>query len=206
MKLASTPNNASSTDTMNTMFSTAVENAFSFLEQLHRFKVIKRTRNTVIYATEVVEVSFFYDDQRSFEVSLGLSLICRPSQLVFSFEEILQFLNVQANEWATGYAARTQEEIARILARMSEIMTCHATKLLEGNNDDWSRLAEQRRNNCLAYAEATSLAQAKRTADVAWASHDYQKVVSALEGVEAKLGKADVAKLAYARRSLAKIS
>jgi hypothetical protein len=186
------------------MFSTAVENAFGFLEKTHGFKVIKQTHNTVVYTTEVVEVSLFHDDQRSFEVGLGLSLISRSIQLVFSFEEILQFFNVPANERPAGYSARTQIEIRRILAMISEIMTGHASKLLDGNDDDWNRIIEQRRSNCFAYAAATSLIQAKRIVDVAWASHDYKKVVSVLEGFEEKLGKAEVAKLAYARRTLAK--
>ena len=73
---------------------------------------------------------------------------------------------------------------------------------LNADPDAWVKLGEQRRSDCIAYAATTKMAHAKRAADEAWVAKDYQKVVAALEAVASELGKADAAKLAYAKRAV----
>jgi len=187
---------------MSSPFSSDVEVTFAFLERMHGFRLIERGRSTVVYTTATLQVSLFYDDQRSFEVSLGLSRQDQQSDPPFSFDELLRFLKVPFTEWPNGYSARTIDTARKIVEKMAVIISRYAGRLLEGDVDSWNRLEEQRRAECIAYAATTNMAQAKRIADAAWASHDYQKVVSALEAVEEELGKTDAAKLAYARRAV----
>jgi hypothetical protein len=185
---------------MKSPFCLAVEDAFGFLQQVHGFQLIERGRASVVYATAVVELSFFHDDQRSFEVSLSVRLRGEVAQSFFSFDEILSSLKVPACERPVGYSADTIKAVQRLLQEMAEIMKRYAGFLLEGDPESWRVLVEQRRTDCIAYAAAVSLAQAKQVADAAWALRDYPKVVVALEAVEALLGKSDASRLAYARR------
>lgn len=179
-----------------------VEKAIDGLVLKHSFQVTERGRSLIVFETTKVEMMLSYDDQRSFEVGLGLSLKINPAQPAYSFDELLRALNVQGNEWSTGYAARDVEAAERIIKKMAGILERHATLLLDADPDVWVKLGEQRRSDCIAYAAATKLAHAKRVADEAWVAKDYQKVVVALEAVASELGKADTAKLAYAKRAV----
>jgi hypothetical protein len=189
---------------MSSSFCAFVEDLFAFLEREHCFRIIEQGRSIVVYANESLGVALYYDDQRSFEVSLGLSQRGNPSQPAFSFDEMLRSLNVPANEWPIGYAATTLDAAQKLIGKMAGITSRYAVRLLQGDADSWRQLEEQRRADCVAYSAATNMTHAKRIADAAWSAHDYKKVVSALEAVEAHLGKTDAAKLAYARQQRAR--
>ena len=180
-----------------------VEKAMGGLALKHGFQVTERGRSLIAFETTKVEMALSYDDQRSFEAGLGLSLkIDPPAQPSYSFDELLRALNVPANEWSTGYAARDVQAAETIVKKMAGILERHAALLLNADPDAWVKLGEQRRSDCIAYAATTKMAHAKRAADEAWVAKDYQKVVAALEAVASELGKADAAKLAYAKRAV----
>jgi hypothetical protein len=188
---------------MNSPFCTAVEKAFEGLVVKHGFQVTERGRSVIAYETPKMRVVLSHDDQRSFEVGIGLSAKADPPQPAYSFDELLNALQVPDSDGITGYAARDAEAAEAILKRMADILNRHATRLLDGDPDAWTKLFEQRRSDCLAYAAATRLVQAKEVADEAWAAQDYQKFVLGLADVEPQLGKTYAAKLAYARRTIA---
>lgn len=179
-----------------------VEEAMSSIVLKHGFQVTERGRSLIAFDTAKVEMALSYDDQRSFEVGLGLNLKSNLRQPAYSFDELLRALNVPASEWSTGYAARDVEAAETIVRKMAGILERHAARLLDADPEAWAKLGEQRRSDCIAYAAATKMAHAKRAADEAWMAKDYQKVVAAFETVESELGKADAAKLAYARRAV----
>lgn len=189
---------------MSSSFGASVQDHFAFLEREHGFRILEQGRSTVVYANESLRVALYYDDQRSFEVSLGLSQRGNPSQPAFSFDEVLRSLDVPANEWPTGYAVTTLDAAQKLVGKMAGITSRYAVRLLQGDAESWHELEEQRRADCVAYAAKTNMTHAKRIADAAWSAHDYKKVVLALEAVEAHLGKIDAGKLAYARQQLAR--
>jgi len=185
---------------MSSPFCEIVEHAFDFLERKHDFQIIERSRTAVVYESKAVRAVLFYDDQRSFEVSLGLSLKNNSSQPAFSFEEILRSLNVPPVEWPSGYAAQKLDIAGRIIKKMADIMSRYSVRLLQGDPDSWSLLAEQRWTDCIAYAATTNLTQAKRTADAAWAEKDFGKVVRVLAPLQEHLNPSDLKKLEYAKK------
>jgi hypothetical protein len=79
---------------MNDSFSSVVEEAFNFLKANYGFYLLERGRTTVIFESSTIVVSLSYEDQRSFEVSLGLGRKSDPQPL-FAFDEILRSLDVQ---------------------------------------------------------------------------------------------------------------
>ena len=187
---------------MSSPFCTAVEKAMGDLVLKHGFQVIERGRSLLTFETDKVEVALSYDDQRSFEVGVGVRLKPNSAEPAYSFDELLRVQNVPANEWSTGYAARNVEAAEMIIRRIADILDRHAAPLLDADPDAWARLEEQRRSDCIAYASTTRMAHAKRVADEAWVAKDYQKVVATLEAVESELGHTDAAKLAYAKRAV----
>ncbi len=187
---------------MSSPFCIMVEKAMCSLVLRHGFQVAERGRSVIAFETAKVEMVLSYDDQRSFEVGLGLKLKTNPTQPAYSFDELLRALIVPVNEWSTGYAARDVAAAEMIVKKMASIMERHAERLLNADLEAWIKLWEQRRSDCIAYAAETKMTHAKRTADEAWIARDFQKFVAALETVESELGKADVAKLAYAKRSI----
>lgn len=186
---------------MSNFFDQIVEKTFDFLNLNHGFSPVGKERATVVYDSPDIYVTLFYDDQRSFEVSLGLGRK-NDLNLSFTFEEILRSQSVPFNLWPSGYSAKTLFDVQRLLEKMSKIVSEYAVPLLEGDVDSWARLAAQRKSDCFNYAATTSLANAKRTADTAWAVKDYVKVVDALRSVEPSLSNTDLAKLAYAKQFL----
>lgn len=168
----------------------------------HGYQVIERGRAFIALETAKVKVALSYDDRRSFEVSLVLILKTNPAQPAYSFDELLRGLSVPATEWSTGYAARDVDAAEAIIKRMAGILDRHAARLLDAEPDAWVKLVDQRRADCITYAATAKMTQAKHAADEAWLAKDYQKVIAALESVESELGKADAAKLAYARRAV----
>lgn len=187
---------------MSSPFCTMVEKAMGGLVLKHGFQVTERGRSVIAFETAKVEMALSYDDHRSFEVGLGLSLKTKPTQPAYSFDELLRALDVPASEWSTGYAARDVEAAEVIVKRIVGILELRADRLLDGDPGVWMQLDNQRRSDCIAYAAATNVAHARRMADEAWIAKDYQKVVAALEAVESELGKVDAARLAYAKRTI----
>lgn len=188
---------------MSNSFGSIVEEAFGFLNLNYGFRPVEKERATVVYESLAIFVSLFYDDQRSFEVSLGLGRKCdlNPS---YTFEEILRSQSVPLALWPSGYSAKTLSDAQILIEKMSEIIASYAVPLLEGDAASWARITEQRRGDCETYAAATSLANAKRAASAAWAAKDYPKVVEALEAVETSLSKTDSTKLAYAKQAISR--
>lgn len=186
---------------MSDSFDQIVERAFDFLNHNHGFRPVEKERSTVVYDSPKIYISLFYDDQRSFEVSLGLGQKHDPNPS-YTFEEILRSQSVPFSLWPSGYSAKNLVDAQHLLEKMSKIVSGYAITLLEGDNDTWERISAQRRVDCLNYAASTSLANAKRAADIAWAAKDYVKVVKALRSVEPSLSKTDLAKLAYAKQFL----
>lgn len=186
---------------MSRSFPALVRDAFGFLAG-NGFEVVREERALVVYRSDACEVSLFYDDQRSFEISLGVSRLNPPDTPSFSFEEILRAQGVPPDEWPGGYAARTLNDASALLEQIGRILHRHALQLLNGDKGAWRQLEAQRKADCLEYAKETRLRQARSQAEAAWAKRDYPKVIAALESVEsAWLSKAELAKLDYARRS-----
>lgn len=186
---------------MSLSFSSLVRGSYGILTQLG-FNIVKEERALVVYRSGACEVSLFYDDQRSFEVSLGIARLEPVDDPSFSFEEVLRAQHVPQSEWPTGYSARTLEDAGLILEQMGRILGRYASALLNGDQSEWQRLEAQRKADCLGYAKETRLRQARAQAEAAWAKRDYAKVVAALQSVESGwLSKAELAKLDYARRS-----
>ncbi len=186
---------------MNDCFSSVVVNAFVFLEDKHGFCIRERGRSTVIYESPMIVASLFYDDQRSFEVSLGLRRKSDPQPL-FAFDEILRSLDVPSTIWAFGSTARTLADAQRLIEKMAAIMASYATPLLEGDNRAWERIAEQRRKESQNYALERDLRMARAEADVAWRKKDYASVVRALKPLRAALTATEIGKLEFAEKQI----
>lgn len=187
---------------MITYFSIRARNAFGFLTK-HGFQIIEDEYASVVYRSSVCEVTLFYDDQRSFEVSLNIARLYPVDKPSFSFEEILRAQSVPKNEWPTGYSARTLDDAALLVEQMAKIFRAYAIQLIEGDTYAWKRIEDQRKIDCLNYAKETRLNHARSQADAAWAKRDYARVIVALESVDVVwLSKSELAKLTYARRNV----
>ncbi len=181
-------------------FFSMVDATFADLARSHGFCLVEQGRVSVVYESRVCVLSLGHDDQRSFEVGISLASKSEPNQPAFTFEEILRSQSVPVSRWPQGYSARDPQHVRRLLEEMADIMGRYALPLLEGDSVAWSRLASQRRTDCIEYANATALRHARQAAEIAWASRDYAKVVEALQRVRPQLGKADLAKLDYAMK------
>lgn len=188
---------------MSDSFLSIVKNLFGFLVEKHGFRVVQENRASIVYQSAACELSLYYDDQRSFEVGLGLARRFAADDPPFNFGEILRAQKVPEAEWSTGYSAGTLNDARALCEKMAAIVGIHACELLDGNPQAWARLVELRKSDCLLYAKETGLRQAKAKAEEAWSKREYAKVVAALESVDGTwLGKADLAKLEYARRAI----
>jgi len=70
---------------MSTSFPILVRAAFGFLTG-NGFVIVREERALVVYRSSDCEVSLFYDDRRSFDISLGVSRLCPTDTPSFSFE------------------------------------------------------------------------------------------------------------------------
>lgn len=187
---------------MSTSFPLLVRAAFGFLAG-NGFVIVREERALVVYRSGDCEVSLFYDDQRSFEISFGVSRLCPADTPPFNFEELLRAQGVPRDEWPAGYAVRTLNDAGALLEQIGRILHRHALQLLDRDKGAWRQLEAQRKADCLEYAKETRLRQARAQAEAAWGNRDYPRVIAALESVEsAWLSNAELAKLDYARRSV----
>lgn len=164
----------------------------------YHFSQEETGRTSVVFSSPDIVVTLFHDDQRSYEVGLGIRKKTDSISPAYTFEEIVRSQNVPTNILPSGYTAQTLEYAQRLVQKMAEIMQFYAVPLLKGDQISWARIAEQRQVDCIAYAAETSLNQAKRIADRCWAEKDYKKVAEALEKVRPLLGESDLKKLEYA--------
>jgi hypothetical protein len=184
-------------------FCTIVKEAFNFLEKRHGSILVETGRATVIFKSSVCIVTLFHDDQRSFEVGLGLSQNTDSTQPSFTFDEILRSQEVPLTDWPSGYSVSALVDIKKLIPKMAKILSSYAPQLLEGEANAWSKINQQRQTDCVVYAAATNLNYAKHQANIAWSKQDYREVVSLLDRFRLSLEKADLAKLFFAKRTMA---
>ena len=186
---------------MNDSFCAIVEEAFSFLKNDYGFYLRERGRSTVIYESPAVVASLLYDDQRSFEVSFGLERKSDPPQPSFTFNEILRSLEVPVMVWPYGYSATSLADAKRLTEKIATIMASYAKQLLEGENEAWNKIVEQRQKDVRDYALENNLRTARSEAEVAWRKKDYVSVVKAFKPLRAALTAAEVGKAGICRRT-----
>jgi hypothetical protein len=189
---------------MNDSFYSIVEEAFSFLKNDYGFCLRERGRTTVIYESPAVIASLFYDDQRSFEVSFGLKRKSDPSLPSFTFDEILRSLEVPVTVWPSGYSATSLPDARRLVAKVATIMASYGKQLLEGENEAWKKIVEQRQKDVRNYALENNLRAARAEVEVAWRKKDYASVVKAFTPLRAALTAAEVGKLEFAEKQIGK--
>jgi len=168
------------------------------------FYLRERGRSSVIYESPAVVASLFYDNQRSFEVSFGLERKGDPSQPAFTIDAILRSLEVPVTDWPSGYSATSLADAKRLTQKIATILALHAKQLLEGENEAWKKIAEQRQKDIRDYALEKSLLTARYEAEVAWRKKDYASVVKAFKPLRAALTAAEVGKLEFAEEQSGK--
>jgi hypothetical protein len=189
---------------MNNSFCSIVDKAFGFLQTDFGFAIRKRGRSAVICESRAVIASLSYDDQRSFEVSFGLKRKSDPPQPSFTFDEILRSLEVPVSIWPSGYSATSLPNAQQLIEKIATIMASYAKQLLEGENEAWKKIADQRQTDVKKYALENNLRAARTEVDVAWRSKDYACVVKAFEPLRAVLTAAEVGKLEFAQKEIRK--
>lgn len=187
---------------MSSRFHMAVRKAFSFLELKYDFHYIESGQATVIYNNNNVDVAIFYDDQRSFEVSLSLHNSGNPEQPPYNFDELLRVLNVPNALWPFGYSVVAWTDVEQLILKMASITNLYVANALMINDSLWKDLAENRRNESIICAKNTTLDNARIRAGEAWKRKDYKQVIESLDNVKYSLGAADLAKLNYSRRMM----
>jgi hypothetical protein len=87
-----------------------------------------------------------------------------------------------------------------LIEKIAAIIASYATPLLEGDENAWKRIAEQRRKESQNYALERDLRMARAEVEVAWRKKDYAVVVKALKPLRAALTATEVGKLELAEK------
>jgi hypothetical protein len=183
-------------------FSDIVEQTFGDLARLQDFEMVEQGRTAATFRSQVCEITFSHDDQRSFEVFVGIRLLNRDLGPDFSIDEIARATSVPLELRPQGYAAQGSEQARKLLERVTSILSIYGQPLLRGDSEAWASLISQRDSDCIRYEEETSLRQSLQRADEAWKARDYAKVAALLRTVRHLLGKSDRARLDYSEKQL----
>lgn len=166
------------------------------------FVRVTQDRDLVTYQSSACSVNVGYDSQRSGEVFLGLIGHDKLRGPAFGFDEVIRAASVPAEACPSGYAARDEKSIRRLLQTMAKLLEAYCMPLLRGDESAWIRLEAQRNSDVDRYAVETSLRLALSRATEAWRAKDFAKVIELLGPVRHLLGAADQAKLEYAESKL----
>lgn len=185
-------------------FSDIVEQTFGNLARLQGFRMVKQGRTVVAYRSRACEITFSHDDQRSFEVFVGIRLLDKDLGPDFSIDEIIRAMSVPTELRPQGYAVQGNDQARRLLERVISILSIYGQQLLRGDSEAWASLIDQRDSDCIRYAEETSLRQSLQRADEAWKARDYAKVAALLCAVRHLLGESDLARLDFSENQLSR--
>ena len=183
-------------------FSDIVEQTFGDLARLQGFKIVEQGRTVVAYRSRACEITFSHDDQRSFEVFVGIRLLNKDLGPDFSIDEIIRARSVPTELRPQGYAAQGNDQARRLLERVISVLSIYGQQLLRGDSEAWASLIDQRDSDCIRHAEEMSLRQSLQRADEAWKARDYTKVAELLRSVSHLLGASDLARLDFSEKQL----
>jgi len=183
-------------------FSDIVDETFGKGLNAHGFVRSTKQRDLVKYESRLCTLAVAHDSQRSGEVFIGLNRRNAAHGPDYGFDEVIRAASVPASLQPTGYAARDEKSVRKLLRNMAELLATYCAPLLRGDEAAWSRLIAQRDTDASRYAIENRLRQVLNIATEAWHAKDYAKVVGLLDPVRSALDTVDRAKLEHAERKL----
>lgn len=186
---------------MQNTFNDLVRTAFAFLVADYRFRLLDEQEKYLRFESKSIVVVLAYDQQRSYEINLGLGLQGDPQPL-FDLGEVLRSRGVESEKHPAGYQAQASEVVRNLVLKMADLLERYGAELLRGDAKAWHELKALREMECSEYARQRDLGYARSNASAAWDRKDFFGVVRALSPWQAVLSPTDLKRLEYAKKQI----
>ena len=181
-------------------FSDITLSAFSFLAEEHSFRCIRVEQTLVRYESSKVFVNIYHG---RLSYTIGVEVGCLPNlpsmdEVYYTLYEIISALDEDRLDILSPFQASTPEAVEKCVLKLAEIVRHYANSALDGNQDTYQRLRENRHIKFLKY----QINQVKIRAEEAWLIKDYNRVVELYSSLTGNLSPAEAKKLDYAKKKL----
>jgi hypothetical protein len=175
---------------------------FDFLVSSKGYRCTASTPYGVRFESASAFVDLVFDGNRSFELDLYVGKKTRKNSQYFSYSlgEILKLRKAPEAKSMSLVSVTSERALASFVEIFARLLKNYGSDLIEGNQEGFLRLEEQRRNDSAAYAHECELRAARKRANEAWGKKDYSAVVRAFEPVRAALTPSEMKKLEIAEK------
>lgn len=185
---------------MTTSFNECVLRYFGRIADKQKLASIDLKPSAVSFKNGSITLAIFYDDKRSFGLSVRFQLEL-PNEISDSFtlEEFLGMVGDSNANWVENVIVSKDSDIPIVLERLANIVDQHSLELFEECPRTYTNVLQFRQNRSKLLDDELELRNARLSAAVAWKNKDYAEFVRLLASVENMLSDAEVEKIRYAR-------
>jgi hypothetical protein len=181
---------------------TQAQQHFGFLVSENGYRCTQSTPYRIHFESPTTFIELVYEGNRSFELGLrigktGVNVGGNPP---FSIDEILRLHRAPEAKKFSLLQVTSPQVLASFVEQLAQMLRAYGGALIDGSEQSFADLAEQRRGEIKAYALERNLREARAEADTAWHKKDYRGVVKALKPLRASLTAAEVGKLEFAEK------
>ncbi len=172
-----------------TTFVSVVHEYFDGLAAANSMQCIEEYEYHVRYGNDSVTFGITWDRPRSKEVGIGFGLTSNRDHLIVELPEILRFQGFAAIANKIAPLRIEDDEDSRpALKKLADLTREYCSQFLAGDPDTYASFAKfmDRRNaeyNAPILEAGAAIRALYRSADEAWKSHDYHKVIELYDQV-----------------------
>lgn len=183
-----------------TVFQDLVSETFEYLVSIHGYHIVMRNSSEYLlrYRKDRVSINFTYDANRSFELFVYFEFVFQSGEVDnFSLSDILKASGIgDFHDPQVSQETKMKVSLQKVLVYLTKV----PEKYLIGNESQYRLLLEKRSKWSDAYQLEIDLQSVRSEVEVLWGMKEYGKVASLLQPFKKYLSKAELLKLAYARK------
>lgn len=160
------------------------------------FKLCKASPSLVEYISDLVRIVIRHD-AISFEIDVEFCLI-EPREVRVSLNDLLAYRRQDKIGYPGFFQASGRDRMTECLNKIGLAIREYGEGILEGSCHDFQMIVEFAHARNAAYTAKFSDDRVRRSAEQAWASHDYETVWSCYSSIRDKLTEIEVRRLSYA--------
>lgn len=166
-----------------TTFVSVVHECFDGLAAANSMQCIEEREDHVRYGNDSVTFGVTWDRPRSKEVGIGFGLTSNRDHLLVELPEILRFQGLAAKaDEIDPLRIQDDEDCRPALKKLADLTREYCSQFLAGDPETYASFAKHMDRRIAEYnapiLEAGAAIRALyRSADEAWKSHDYHKVI-----------------------------
>jgi hypothetical protein len=173
---------------------------FGFLVTNRGYRCIDSNPYRISLESPQAFIDIAFDGRRSYELelSIGKKKVTREGCAAYTLSEVLRLKKAPEAKRLSLVQVTTIEALSSFLKAFADALSTYGSDLIDGDEESFLRLEEQRYSEVAAYALERDLRIARNQADEAWRRKDYAAVIKAFDPVRAALTPAEVKKLELA--------